>query len=679
MLSFLKDNQITTQWIARISLLIFCTAFVIYFFPKSNRFTYEFEQGQPWEYETLYAPFSFPIKKSDEEIKKAQKEIKQSTPRYFKKDKELSKLVKNEWSSRIEQLIIDSIIPNNSGVGRNGISLLESIYKNGFLENPLALEDSHPVYIDDGNEVVTATYGGLILPAELNKKLNRAFNTQPDSIQPILKRQLLGIIRGDIIYNEELTELNIEDELENIIPTKGLVSRNARIIAQGEIVEGDKLQKLKTLNDLYQAQTWTESQYGWKLLGYFILVAMAMIMLLLFIHKYRYQIYLDFRKLAFVYFNVLFFILLTSMVVKFQDDYLYIVPVCMLPLIIKAFFDSRLGLFTHVITIFVLSFIVPNSAQYLFLQMMAGIVTILSGSEIYKRANLFITVGQILLVYLVSYTAFYAINQGGILGWDWTQVAYFGLSSLALLFVWPLIYVYERIFGLVSDVSLLELSDTNSKLLKKLADKAPGTFHHSLNVANIAETVANEVGANAMLVRVGALYHDIGKMKNPTYFVENQTSGVNPHDDMDPEESAQIIVNHVIDGIEIARKNNLPDRIIDFIRTHHGDSTVYYFYKQAKEQDPEVPKKLFQYKGPRPFSLETAILMISDSVEAASKSLPKPTAILINNLVDNIVSKQVSNDQFLNADITFKQIETIKAVVKKKLASIYHLRIEYPE
>ncbi len=679
MLSFLKDNQITTQWLARISLLIFCTAFVIYFFPKSNRFTYEFEQGQPWEYETLYAPFSFPIKKSDEEIKKAQEEIKQSTPRYFKKDLQLSKSVIEDWSSRIEQMIIDSILPTNTGIEQNGITILENIYREGFLENPIDLDENHPIYIDNGEEVVPATYRSFILPSDLNKRLNRAFNTQPDSIQPVLKRQFLGIIKGDVVYNEELTELSIEDELENIIPTKGLVSRNARIIAQGEIVEGDKLQKLKTLNDLYQAQTWTESQYGWKLLGYFILVAMAMIMLLLFIHKYRYPIYLDFRKLVFVYFNVLFFILLTSLVIKFQDDYLYIVPVCMLPLIIKAFFDSRLGLFTHVITIFVLSFIVPNSAQYLFLQMMAGIVTILSGSEIYKRANLFITVGQILLVYLVSYTAFYAINQGGILGWDWTQVSYFGLSSLALLFVWPLIYVYERIFGLVSDVSLLELSDTNSKLLKKLADKAPGTFHHSLNVANIAETVANEVGANAMLVRVGALYHDIGKMKNPTYFVENQTSGVNPHDDMDPEESAQIIVNHVIDGIEIARKNNLPDRIIDFIRTHHGDSTVYYFYKKAKEQDPDVSIKLFQYKGPRPFSLETAILMISDSVEAASKSLPKPTAILINNLVDNIVSKQVSNDQFLNADITFKQIETIKAVVKKKLASIYHLRIEYPE
>ncbi|MFB9055600.1 HDIG domain-containing metalloprotein [Mariniflexile ostreae] len=225
----------------------------------------------------------------------------------------------------------------------------------------------------------------------------------------------------------------------------------------------------------------------------------------------------------------------------------------------------------------------------------------------------------------------------------------------------------------------MELSDTNSKLLKELSNKAPGTFHHSLNVANLAEASANEIGANAMLVRVGALYHDIGKMKSPTYFIENQSTGINPHDELSPKESARIIIDHVINGIEIAKKNNLPDRVIDFIRTHHGTSAVYYFYMQEKENEPEADKADFSYPGPKPFSKETAILMMCDSVEAASKSLKNPTSSKIDVFVENVINKQIDEDQFLNANITFKEIQSIKKVLKHKLANIYHLRIEYPE
>ena len=253
------------------------------------------------------------------------------------------------------------------------------------------------------------------------------------------------------------------------------------------------------------------------------------------------------------------------------------------------------------------------------------------------------------------------------------------LCGLATLFVQPLIYAYEKLFGLVSDVSLLELSDTNTKLLKELANKAPGTFHHSLNVANLAEASANEIGANAMLVRVGALYHDIGKMKNPTFFTENQATGINPHDELSPKESAAIIINHVIDGIEMAKKYNLPDRVIDFIRTHHGTSLVYYFYSKEKGSDGGININDFRYPGPSPFSKETAILMMCDSVEAASKSLKEPTSAKIEVFVENIISKQIENGQFLNANITFKEIQSIKKVLKHKLANIYHLRIEYPE
>ncbi|PRP66866.1 HD family phosphohydrolase [Nonlabens agnitus] len=667
--------------VIRIFLVLFCTAIIVYFFPKSDRFKYDYAQGEPWEYETLYSPFRFAIMKDEEELAQERLEVIEQTPRHFYSiDIDQNELLEN-YDQSLKAGLADSIYDKyNRKIKSSVKEFLSNTYRQGYLEDVQDLKDIHPIVLKTGDdELQQLTYGDLITPKELNQQFVDLFADFPKEFNGVLTRRLKALIEPNIFYDQPITDLNIESELEKILPTRGLIAQNARIIAQGEIVEGDKLQILNTLNSTYESQTWSDSQYNWKLLGYVILVGMALTMLMLFIKKYRTEVYLSNKKLLFIYFNICLFAILTAAVVKLDAVFVYIVPVCMLPLIVKAFFDARLGLFSHVIIIFILSFVIPSSAEYLFLQIMAGIVTILSGKEIYKRANLFVTVGKIVLVYFISYFAFYAVYQGGITGWEWDRLLYFTLCGLAMLFVWPLIYVFEKIFNLVSDVSLLELSDTNSKLLKELSNKAPGTFHHSLNVANIAETIANEVGANAMLVRVGALYHDVGKMANPTYFTENQGNGINPHDDLDPEESAQIIIDHVIHGVEIAKKYNLPDRIIDFIRTHHGDSLVYYFYKRELDENPELDESLFRYPGPRPYSLETAILMISDSVEAASKSLKSPSSVAIDKLVENIITTQMNNGQFLNADITLKQIEAVKTIIKKKLASMYHLRIEYPE
>ncbi|AGC77731.1 hypothetical protein LX97_02089 [Nonlabens dokdonensis] len=668
--------------IYRIVLLCFCTALTVYVFPNNNRFKYDYKQGEPWDYETLYAPFTFPIEKDEKSLIAEKQDVTNSSPRYFKIDTSIKDGVFEKWKAIQSGKSLDSLNQQQFQSLRTEVqSVLSTIYKIGYTDNPIDLEESHPIFIEYDNELVTYKYSDLFKPVDLGELIRSSFDSI--DLNPVTKKYittaLLRIIEPNVSYDKQLTEITIKEELSKIMTTRGLVYEGARVIAQGEIVEGEKLQILNTLNNTYKSQTWTESQYTWKLSGYIILVGMAYSMLLLFLWRYRPVLYDNFRKIFFIFFNIIVVVILTATIVNINVKYIYVVPVCMLPLILKAFFDARLGLFSHVVTIFILSFIVPNSDEYLFLQMMAGIVTILSNNEIYKRANLFITVAQIIGIYFLSYFAFYAINQGGVTGWEWGRIGYFVLCGLAMLFVWPLIYIFEKIFGLVSDVSLLELSDTNSKLLKELSNKAPGTFHHSLNVANIAETVANEIGANAMLVRVGALYHDIGKMSNPTYFTENQGSGINPHDDLDPEDSARIIIDHTLNGIEIARKYNLPDRIIDFIRTHHGDSLVYYFYSKAKEENPDVSKENFTYPGPKPFSQETAILMIADSVEAASKSIQNPTSFKIDSLVNKIIDGQVNNSQFINANITFKQIEIIKAVIKKKLASIYHLRIEYPE
>jgi putative nucleotidyltransferase with HDIG domain len=343
----------------------------------------------------------------------------------------------------------------------------------------------------------------------------------------------------------------------------------------------------------------------------------------------------------------------------------------MLPLLLRTFFDTRIALFSLMIALFLLAFLVPNSFEFMFLQMMAGILASLTVNDLYRRAKLFISVGLIVGLYVVSYIAFTLIHDGNLNQLSYDVLLLFVVNGLAILFVQPLIYIFEKVFGLVSDASLLEL-------LRELADKAPGTFQHSLQVANIAEAAANAIDANTLLTRVGALYHDIGKMKNPVFFSENQAS-YSPHDDLSSEVSAKIIIEHVLHGITLARKAKLPDRVVDFIRTHHGSTTVLYFYQQAKQNNDEVAIEQFQYPGPKPFSKETAIVMISDGVEAASKSLKEPTAEKINAFVDKIVQRLMDEKQFLAADITLREIETIKKVLVEKLISSYHLRVAYPE
>jgi putative nucleotidyltransferase with HDIG domain len=354
-------------------------------------------------------------------------------------------------------------------------------------------------------------------------------------------------------------------------------------------------------------------------------------------------------------------------------------PFCLLPIIVKAFFDTRVALFTHLITVIIIGFIVPNGFEFVYLQLMAGIVSILSVLQMYKRAQLFVSAAKIISIYFVSYFAISLTQEGSVDGIEWMNFLWLGANGALTLFAYPLIFAFEKTFSLVSDVSLLELSDTNNPLLRDLAQKAPGTFQHSIQVANLAEEGILEIGGNALLVRAGALYHDIGKMKNPQFFIENQHQGINPHDDLSAEESGEIIINHVKNGIDIAKENNLPDELIDFIRTHHGTSMVAYFHKQyvASFPDDLESSEKFTYKGPKPFSKETAMLMMADSVEAAARSLKSPNAENIDKLVESIINRQIDHNQFENADITMKEITQIKKLYQKKLQSIHHLRVEY--
>ena len=673
--------------IYKVILFLVATTAIVYLFPKGGQFKYDFNNGQLWKYDNLYAPFDFAIQKTEEEIVVEKKEIEVNSKLYFLHDSDVEKSAKVNYNKRIsfiqksDSLSLDEI----SSLSIMGAKVIKSVYQKGYLEDvsqDRIANKNEIVAVRKGNEVEDFVFKSLLTSKEVLEIIRHNLEKEKDYYgKKILLDLLSEVIKPNIYFDNDYTEKVIENEIKKISYTKGLVEAGKLIILKGDFVEGKKLAILNSLKSESESQVWSKSNYNWIILGYTILVSLALLMLLLFLKKYRVEIYDNNNKVTFIFFNVFAMIFIQTLVIKYNSDYLYVVPLSILPIVLKAFFDARLGLFTHVLTVLLLGYIVPDSFEFIYLHIIAGIVTILTVSELYKRASLFISVAQITLIYMLTYFAFSIIKEGNASQINWTYFMLFAANGLLSFLSIILIYMYEKIFGLVSDVTLLELSNTNTKLLRELNEKAPGTFQHSMQVANLAEAAANEIGANSMLVRTGALYHDIGKMLNPMYFTENQSTGVNPHNDLSPRDSSRIITDHVIKGVELAKKYKLPDRIIDFIRTHHGTSSTYYFYAKEKELNPdtEVDIKKFQYQGPIPFSKETAILMMCDSAEAASKSLTKPTALLVSNLIDKIIAKQMADNQFLNSNITFREIEMIKKVIKKKLMNIYHLRIEYPE
>ena len=671
--------------IYKILLFVLITATVVYLFPKGGQFKYNIQKGKPWPYENLYAPFDFAILKSEADLAKEKEEIEANKKLFFTVREGVLERVEEKYDVQVLLVLEDSAAAgiNKNSISRFGKRFLNTVYKTGFLnksDNDKVVKNT-VITLRRGNEAEDIASDKLFTTEMLVPELQSYFdNTRYKPLEQRFTTLFFEILEPNIFYDEELTQRVIDEEIKSLSVNKGLVTENERIIAKGDVVEGSKYEILMSLKSEYDSQLWSKSNYNWIVFGYTILVAMVLLMLMLFLQRYRPAIWENNTKMTFIFFNIILIVFLVTIVQKYWLNYIYVVPIIILPIILKAFFDARLGLFTHLVTVLILGFIVPNSFEFIFLQMIAGIVTILTVSELHRRANLFISILKITLVYMLSYLAFSIIQEGNAQQLKWSYFALFALNGVLSFLSLFLILIYEKTFNLVSDVSLLELSNTNSKLLRELNEKAPGTFQHSMQVANLAEASANEIGANAMLVRTGALYHDIGKMLNPMYFIENQSTSVNPHNELPPLDSAEIIIDHVLKGIEMAKKNGLPDRVIDFIRTHHGTTMVYYFYKKQLELTPDfADKKSFTYPGPIPFSKETAILMMCDACEAASKSIKDPTALLIDELVEKVINGQMNQGQYMNSNITFKEIQIIKKVIKKKLNNIYHLRIEYPE
>ncbi|MCB0401187.1 MAG: HDIG domain-containing protein, partial [Flavobacteriales bacterium] len=453
------------------------------------------------------------------------------------------------------------------------------------------------------------------------------------------------------------------------------------IISKGELVSDEKYAILQSLKSEVEAKVGNDRKYTWLLIGQSILVLVVFYASFVFLKNVNRDVFNSNLDVFFLTSIMVVFFVITKLMLQWEGLSVYVIPYCIIPLLIRTFFGNRLALFYFILSIFLISFIVPNPFEFIVLQILTGMLTIFTVLNVNKRAELFYTAVITFVVISVSYFGFLLIQEADIAKVDPSDFIWFAIAAILTLLTYPLIYMAEKVFGYISDVTLLELADTNNKLLRELNMKAPGTFQHSLQVSNLAEEAIQTIGGNPLLVRTGALYHDIGKMYAPAYFIENQTTGVNPHDELGYEESADIIIGHVIKGVELAKEYKLPEQIIDFIRTHHGTTKTQYFLRMFKNENTEldIDESIFEYPGPIPFSKETAVLMMADSVEAASRSLRNYDNESITKLVEGIIDSQVAQQQFVNTNITFNDIKVIKKLFIKKLMNIYHIRIEYPK
>lgn len=676
--------------ISKILLFSLSIVLLVIIFPKEGKFKYEFSKGKPWMHEDLIAPFDFAILKSSQELQQEQENALKNLKYCFTRNPELYKAKRSDLITEFDKFWQSKYGPNQRLQKKkeillnNCLAIFDSIMNRGIIERIPEIEDQPQdlkIIVITNNTAEEKTLEDLFTIHSADDYIRQNL----ENVNPADKSLLITMIENELVQNvryaEDRTEKEKQEILEKISLTRGMIQSGERIISKGELVTNDKYRELESLRKDYESMLGASFKYAGILAGQIILLAVSMIALYLFLYFFRKETFAEDKKIILILLLIVSMVLITSLVVKYIPEYVYIVPVCLIPIIVGIFTDSRLALFTHLITIISTGLIVPNSYEFVFLQLFAGIVTILTIAKFERRSQFFLTSLMIFVTYSVIYPGMTLIKEGSLQDINYIYFAQFGVSALLTLFSYPVIFIFEKLFGFITDVTLLELSNTNNKLLRELALKAPGTFQHSMQMANLAEEAVFEIGGNPLLVRTGAMYHDIGKINDPLYFIENQTTGLNPHDELTYEESASIIIDHITAGVERAKKYNLPEQIIDFIRTHHGTRKAEYFFNMAKKENPDedVDEKIFTYHGPEPFSKETAVLMMADSVEAASRTLTKPDEDAISNFVEQAIDKQMANHQFDNADITLRDIRKIKKIFKKKLMNIYHLRIEYPD
>jgi putative nucleotidyltransferase with HDIG domain len=658
----------------RVVLITVSVLVITAFLPRQSRFKYDFAQGERWMYDELVAPFDFPVYKSRREIETEKLQIASQSPLYFRKDTS---------ATRKASVVFESLYRNADPERlKLGKEIISSFYTRGILEIPrnIHLPPEQQLWLISGNEAGPSDVSAHLLPGELAAQIEQQLIRRNKQSNGLMLSALVQALKPDLLYDAKLTEKSRAEAIASLSMVHGMVTKGAIIIDKGRTVGATEFLQLESLRKSYEDSGDKEHSPVWLYIGYLLLVCTAIAVLLTFLWLLRKDILLDSRKMSLLILLIVLTCVVYTLVLGSNRINMLLVPLCILPLVTRAFFDTRTALFTHVLTVLILGTVAPAGYDFIFMQVIAGMVAIFAIVNMRKRSQLFFAVGIIFAGYFVSYLGLSLLHEGHLLKVNYQNTFWIAGSCLLTLLSYPLIFFFEKVFGVTSDFTLMELTDFNSELLRELSLRAPGTFQHSLQVANLAESACYRIGGNSLLVRVGALYHDVGKMDMPMYFIENQSTQVNPHDELSYEESAGIIIAHVIRGIEKARKYKLPDVIIDFIRTHHGTMVVQYFYQSFIRNNPEeeADEDDFRYPGPKPFSKETAVLMMADSVEAAARSLAVHDENTIESLVDNIISHQIASGQFENCDITYRDITTIKKIFKKMLSSIYHVRIAYP-
>ena len=681
--------------IYRISLFIVAILIGVYLMPRKKSFKYEPIEGKPWPHESLISDMEFSILKPAEKIAEEEQQIQNKKTYFFTLDQTKEITATKKLKNELEEYISNKL--NNRpklrskaeyekyilNIKKKINSTWDNIYKKGVIQNNGNIEgkdQNYVIYVDNGDGSSARYLSDFLTINQATEQIKNINISSKEDYNEAVDLLIEALIQN-ILFNKNDTDLHLETELDKISKVSGKVSVGELIVSKGELVQQKTYLKLISYKKEFEGKQLSARANKFIVTGQILLFSLCFLIIFLFIMKNKKSVFKDTSAIKFILLNILLFIALARFSLIFSNNQLiYIVPFCALPLIIRSFYDLRLALFVYTITIVLIGWLAPAPFHFVFIQLMAGILSVLTIENLYKRSDLFVSVAKIAIVYFITFLGISLITKGDIFGQNYIIYGYLIISAFLTLFSYQLVYVYEKLFSLVSDISLLELTDTNHPILKEMAEKAPGTFQHSLQVSNLAEQAIMEIGGNVLLVRAGAMYHDIGKMDNPLFFIENQMAGVNPHDELSADESAKVIISHVIKGIEKAKKYGLPEQIIDFIRTHHGDSMVQYFYRQYVTKFPEKMDHTAQfcYPGPKPFSKETAVLMMADSVEAATRSLPEKNTEKISTLVNSIIQNQMNNGQFDNAYITLKEIGLIKKIFIKKLQNIHHSRIEYP-
>ena len=664
----------------RVALVLAVVTVIVWFMPRDNRPNFKFEQNKPWNYADMTATFDFPVYKSDSVVKAEQEAALKDYEPYYTYDAEVGP----EQVRRFMQQFGRDQKGLSTDYKRIIANRLNACYAQGIVDTKspsgLQLDSAAMLRRVDGKDAVSVAASSVFTGLEVYELL-LADPMLRDHLSALQDLDLNEYIVPNLVYDEERSDQSRIDLMNSVTRASGVVLRGQKIIDRGDIVDESTSRVLQSYLTEIDKRHQGDRGISSTVMGELLYVLLVVLGFTVYLTMYRKDYFDDMRSVGMLYTLLVLFAVLASVLVEHNVLHVYILPFAIVPIFVRVFMDSRTAFMAHTALVLICACILQHPLEFIAVEMAAGLAAIFSLRELSSRSQLFWTATLVTLVAMLTNLSLFLIRSGDFSRFDTSEYYFLLVCGIVIFCSYPLLYIVERTFGFVSNITLIELSDMNKELLRRMSEVAPGTFQHSIQVGNLAAEIARKIGANAQLVRTGALYHDIGKTQNPIYFTENQSGGISPHDHLSLIESAQMIVSHVTEGLKLADHYNLPQQIRDFISTHHGLGKAKYFFIKYKNEHPDEPVDdlLFTYPGPNPFTKEQAVLMMADAVEAASRSLPDYTEQSIRQLVGRIIDSQVQEGYFRDCPITFRDIAYAKTVLIEKLKTIYHTRISYPE